>query len=175
MLCYIVILPLHTHSISFQFIPYHVYTQFLNALTPLCTWYQKFGETYIWVPDWYVGLHDPAPTSNHPLQTQKCSCTSHQCWNACPIWQPKTKLSAGLQPSTNWMTYDYILQSFQLPKLSSHQKQTCITTATKPNHEITIQHLKLLHFCHYLNGLSNQTSSSSHMTLPLTWQFHTSN
>jgi hypothetical protein len=41
--------------------------------------------------------------------------------------KPKTKLSAGLQPSTNWMTYDYILQSFQLPKLSSHQKEMCIT------------------------------------------------
>jgi hypothetical protein len=126
MLCYIVILPLHTHSISFQFIPYHIYTQFLNALTPPCTWYQKIGVPYIWVPDWYVGLHGPAPTSNHPLQTQKCSCTSHQCWNACPIWQTQNQ-------TVGWFATKYklndiwlhsavisIAETFQSPKRNVH-------------------------------------------------------
>jgi hypothetical protein len=59
---------------------------------------------------------------------------------------PKPNCWQDCNQSTNWMIYDYILQSFQLLKLSSHQKEMCITTATKPNHEITMQHLKLLYF-----------------------------
>ncbi len=62
MLCYIVILPLHTHSISFHYIPYHMYTQF-KMLWHHCAHGIKSLEYHIiWVPDWYVGLHDPAST-----------------------------------------------------------------------------------------------------------------
>jgi len=38
----------------------------------------------------------------------------------------QNQTTRGSQPYTNWVTYDYILQSFQLLKLFCHQKVLCI-------------------------------------------------
>ncbi len=47
------LMPLHTHSISFNYIYHNIYTIFENALIALCILYQNFGEPSIPVPILY--------------------------------------------------------------------------------------------------------------------------
>jgi hypothetical protein len=63
------LMPLHTHSISFNYIYHTIYTIFENALIALCILYQNFGEPSIPVPIWYHNVVIPA---QHWYQTHLC-------------------------------------------------------------------------------------------------------
>jgi hypothetical protein len=63
------LMPLHTHSISFNYIYHTIYTIFENALIALCIWYQNFGEPSLPVPIWYHKVVIPA---QHRYQHDLC-------------------------------------------------------------------------------------------------------
>ncbi len=57
-----ILIPLYTHSISFNYIYDLIYTLLKNVVIPLCICYQNFGAHYIPVPGWYHKNGDTSPT-----------------------------------------------------------------------------------------------------------------